>query len=330
MADSNTTVLDLLLMEIDSHENDWGDQANSNFSIIARAIGATVSHAVTTGTVTLSEDNVKDALHRITGTLVGNVTIEVPAAEPKSYFWRNETTGAFTVTIKVTGQTGVVLPQGESRLLRCNGTDVLDFGLNTNRFATVVGGTADAITATFSPTYATYTTTMRFSFIAGGPNTITNPTINVDGLGTKTVKKFNGQALAINDITGSGHVCDCAYNGTDVILLNPSAEPAGQYSNENAQVNTTFTFGLSDKGKFVSGANAGAITWTVPPNSDVAFPLYSRIDWFQKGAGQITFTQGSGVTIRPGNNYKARAQWSAGSLIKIGTNEWLVIGDITA
>ena len=36
----------------------------------------------------------------------------------------------------------------------------------------------------------------------------------------KIIKKLNGAALAIGDIAGSGHVCDCVYNGTDVILLN--------------------------------------------------------------------------------------------------------------
>lgn len=86
--------------------------------------------------------------------------------------------------------------------------------------ATAVGGTADAITATFSPAFAAWTDKMRFRFTAGAANTVTAPTVNVDGLGAKTIKKLNGVALAVNDIAGSGHVCDCVYNGTDVILLN--------------------------------------------------------------------------------------------------------------
>lgn len=86
--------------------------------------------------------------------------------------------------------------------------------------ATAVGGTADAVTATFSPAFAAYTAKMRFRFTAGAANTTTAPTINIDGLGAKIVKKLNGVALAIGDIAGSGHVCDCIYNGTDVILLN--------------------------------------------------------------------------------------------------------------
>lgn len=86
--------------------------------------------------------------------------------------------------------------------------------------ANAVAGTADAITATFSPAFAAYTAKMRFRFTAGGANTIAAPTVNVDGLGAKTIKKLGGGALSPGDIAGSGHICDCVYNGTDVILLN--------------------------------------------------------------------------------------------------------------
>lgn len=229
MADTNTAILNLLLMETDTHNNDWGDNTNANLTLIARTLG-TVSHAVTTGTTTLTRDNVVEGIHRITGVLVGNVTIEVPATEAKYYFWKNETTGAFTVTIKVNGQTGVVLPQNETRLLRCNGTDVVDCGLFNDKYATVVGGTADAITVTTVPGYAVYATPMRFRFVASGANTITNPTINVDGLGLKTIKKLANTALAIGDIAGAGHVCDCTYDGTSIILLNPASSSIGKHT----------------------------------------------------------------------------------------------------
>jgi hypothetical protein len=86
--------------------------------------------------------------------------------------------------------------------------------------ATAVGGTADVVTATFSPAFPAYSARMRFRFTAGAANTTTAPTLNIDGLGAKIIKKLNGAALAIGDIAGSGHVCDCVYNGTDVVLLN--------------------------------------------------------------------------------------------------------------
>lgn len=207
MADTNTSVLDLLLMEIDSHENDWGDQTNANLSIIARAIGATVAHAVTTGTVTLTRDNVKDALHRVTGVLVGNVVIEVPATEPKTYFWTNETTGAFTVTVKVTGQTGVVLPRGETVLLRCNGTDVVSVPVaqgalsGTGNWVGTLGFAADAYTASLLPGISnTLVDGMEIEGLIANANTTATPTLAYGGGTAKTIVLRDASAVAIGEM----------------------------------------------------------------------------------------------------------------------------------
>src|SRR5689334_10608284 len=56
--------------------------------------------------------------------------------------------------------------------------------------AASVGGTADAITATFSPAFPAYTAKMRFRFTATAANSSTDPSVNVDGLGAKTIKKL--------------------------------------------------------------------------------------------------------------------------------------------
>lgn len=89
--------------------------------------------------------------------------------------------------------------------------------------ATTVGGTVDAITLAFTPTITSYTTGMAIRWVSGGANTNTAPTINVDTLGAKTVKKnpSGTTALAAGDIGASGTVHQAVYNGTDFILLNP-------------------------------------------------------------------------------------------------------------
>lgn len=89
--------------------------------------------------------------------------------------------------------------------------------------ATAVGGTADAITLTFSPTFSAYTTNMKIRWKSGGANTVTNPTVNVDGLGAKTIKQGAGAALAAGNLGASGAIHEAVYDGTDFILLNPLA-----------------------------------------------------------------------------------------------------------
>lgn len=61
---------------------------------------------------------------KFTGTLPNNATINVPNNK-KFYRIHHAASGAFTVTVKVAGQTGVVLNPGDIRLVYCNGTDIV-------------------------------------------------------------------------------------------------------------------------------------------------------------------------------------------------------------
>lgn len=93
---------------------------------------------------------------------------------------------------------------------------------------------------------------------------------------------------------------------------------------------SSYTLVLTDRGKLVEMNKSTALTLTVPPNSSVAFPVGTRIDVIQTGAGQLTFAPGSGVTLNGTPGLKARAQWSAASLIKRGTDTWVVVGDLSS
>ena len=130
--------------------------------------------------------------------------------------------------------------------------------------AATVGGTADAITLTFSPVFAAYTAKMRFRFTASGANTITNPTVNIDGMGAKTVKKLNSVALEAGDIAGAGHVCDCVYDGTDVLLLNFAPMTVSEPNTFTAMQ----TFNKPTLHPFSLLADAATIAWDMAANSD--------------------------------------------------------------
>ena len=49
-----------------------------------------------------------------------------------------------------------------------------------------------------------------------------------------------------------------------------------------------------DSGKLVTLSNSSAITVTLPPS---VYAVGEQINFVQLGAGQVTFSQGSGVTI---------------------------------
>lgn len=101
----------------------------------------------------------------------------------------------------------------------------------------------------------------------------------------------------------------------------------------NAQTGTTYTFVLTDnRNKLITGSNSSAQTYTIPLNSSVAYPTGSVINVIQTGTGQITIQGAAGVTVAStgatATAPKLRAQYSACSLIKVGTDSWYVVGDI--
>ena len=59
----------------------------------------------------------------------------------------------------------------------------------------------------------------------------------------------------------------------------------------------------------------------------------AQLNIIQKGAGQVTFAAGSGVTIRSTGATaaapKLRAQYSSATAIYEGSDVWYVIGDIS-
>ena len=73
--------------------------------------------------VTLTEDQASHKQIECSGLLTGNIDVIVPGEE-KVYIIRNTTTGAFTVTVKVSGGSGVAVTQGSAFHLGCDGTAI--------------------------------------------------------------------------------------------------------------------------------------------------------------------------------------------------------------
>jgi hypothetical protein len=98
----------------------------------------------------------------------------------------------------------------------------------------------------------------------------------------------------------------------------------------NAQTGTTYTLVLTDAHKLITLSNASAITLTVPTNASVAFDIGDQVNLLQLGAGQVTVS-GAGVTFRSeGSKLKLKAQYAAATLVKIGTDEWVLLGNTAA
>jgi len=95
----------------------------------------------------------------------------------------------------------------------------------------------------------------------------------------------------------------------------------------NAQTGTTYTFVAADAGKLVTSSNGSAQTFTVPPNSSVAYDVGTQIIVQNIGSANCTLAQGSGVTIQSkDSNKEIDGQYAAATLIKTATDTWSLIG----
>ncbi len=98
----------------------------------------------------------------------------------------------------------------------------------------------------------------------------------------------------------------------------------------NAQTGTGYTLVLTDaSNRWVTMDNSSAITVTIPPS---VFSTGDQINVQTIGTGQVTFAQGSGVTITSAGGTssapKIRSRYGSATVICVGSNSFTVVGDL--
>lgn len=101
------------------------DTSGATTAFVQTAVNGKLSKSVAgTGTVTLTATEAGYGQLEFTGALTGNRTVVVPGAAAR-WIVLNKTTGAFSLTVKTSDGTGIVVGQGKNTELVCDGTNVL-------------------------------------------------------------------------------------------------------------------------------------------------------------------------------------------------------------
>lgn len=211
----------------------WGATTNTNLgTLIEQAISGYTTQAVVSGTdTTITIPNGATGVARnmfleLTGTGGASTNLIVPSNKKLYFIYNNTSSGQ--VTVKVSGQTGVSVPNGAKVLLVSNGTDIVSA---TNYMATLTLGTplavaqggtggttstgSGAVVLATSPTLvtpalgtpsalvATNATGTAASLTAGAAQTLSTTNFSITESGGKLLIKYGGTTVFSIDSSGN-------------------------------------------------------------------------------------------------------------------------------
>jgi hypothetical protein len=286
----------------------WGNTTNTNLgTLIEQAISGYVTQAVATGTdTTITIPNGATGVARnmyieLTGTGGTNTNLIVPSNKKLYIIFNNTASGQ--VTVKVSGQTGVSVPNGKKMILVSNGTDIVnglnyiaDFGTNsftvtnltaTSATITTLTGTSAGIT-TISSGSANITqlnsTSATITTLSGTTATYTSATVTNLALTSLTLSNLNIASANITTLTGStqtlsGNLTLSGGTANGVLYLNGS-----KVATSGSALTFNGTTVVSPQGKFGSGVASNSQSLMVNNPSGTA----TQIQLFQDGVESWT------------------------------------------
>jgi hypothetical protein len=228
-----------------------------------------------TSPYTLAGANLNRIAYSFGGTLTANMTIHIPATF-QQYWLANETLGGFAITVKVAGQTGVIIGNGVRAICYCNGTDLVDADTSSFSFPVSIsqggtgatnesgarvnlGGTSTGIAIFTSPSAASARSTLSAA-VSGANNDITSLT----GLTTPLSVGQGGTGTATAFTSGS-----VVFSGASGVYTQDNANFFWDDTNNRLGVGTA-----APANKFVV-SNSGAAGFEFDPSAGI-FQTYNR------------------------------------------------------
>lgn len=114
---------------------------------------------------------------------------------------------------------------------------------------------------------------------------------------------------------------------TQIVLAVPGIQGPAGVSQYKTIAGTTYTLSESDRSQILLFTNAAAITLTVPAGLSTLFDVML----VQTGTGRITVTPAGGVTVNAAlSANKTAYRYAVATLLPIGTNTFILSGEVTA
>lgn len=171
----------------------WGQTTNNNLgTLVEQAIAGVITINILDANYTLTNfngvaDEARNAVITITGTLSAQRNIIAPLAD-KVFTFRNATTGGFPIQVIGSSGTGVIIPNGSTTSVYCDGTNFLPLNTGAAGNFSVSGNLA--VTGTTTLTGALSGSTASFSGAVNSTNSALagTPTATTAGSGDNTTR----------------------------------------------------------------------------------------------------------------------------------------------
>lgn len=174
----------------------------------------------------------------------------------------------------------------------------------------------DGVTTAFAISYTDYS-----AVTASLPTTISEQLlIFVDNVQQKPGTDFT--------LTALGTITFAVAPPADAQFWGLWVAPGG--SGVNPQTGTAYTSVANDAGKTITMNNASANVVTIPANASVPYPIGTKIDVVQLGAGQTSFAITTDTLNSRSSWVKISARYGRATLTKVTATSWVLSGDLAA
>jgi len=189
----------------------WGQTTNNNLgTLIEQAISGVITINIADANYTLTNfngvsDEARNAVITITGTLSAQRNIIAPLAD-KVFTFRNTTTGGFAIQVIGSSGTGVVIPNGATTSIYCDGTNFLPLNTGSAGNFSVSGNLSVTGTTTLTGALSASTAIFSGAISSVSPTFTGTPTAPTAASGTNNTQIATTAFVQTNGFPSGGIV----------------------------------------------------------------------------------------------------------------------------